>query len=168
MTELTYWDTGIFLAWFLNEQRQPGEMDGIRYQASLVEQKKVRIITSTITIVEVLESKLPVPAREQWLNFTRRPDCILFAVTQTIARMAQEIRNYYSLKTDGYPTVTTPDAIHLATAIHAKCNVFYTLDAQNKVGKQRGLLPLHGYFAGRYRLRIEMPNPPDQVQLDLR
>jgi hypothetical protein len=56
---LYYWDTCIFLAWLNDERRKPGEMDGVREVIGRSKRREVRIITSVLTQVEVLESRLP-------------------------------------------------------------------------------------------------------------
>jgi len=53
--------------------------------------------------------------------------------------------------------VTTPDSIHLATAIIWKVECFYTFDGKDKAKKARALLPLNGNVAGRSLAILSAP-----------
>jgi hypothetical protein len=84
----------------------------------------------------------------------------MYDVNARIARIAHDIRDFYARRNDGLPTLTTPDALHLATAIAYECAAFYTLDAKNRPDKNRSLLSLSGgLVAGRYRLEVAKPTP---------
>jgi hypothetical protein len=65
-----------------------------------------------------------------------------------VSALAREIREYYEAqsKIDGLPRLTTPDAIHVATAIHYKADAFWTFDDGGYGG--RSLLSLNGNVAG--------------------
>jgi hypothetical protein len=84
-----------------------------------------------------------------------------------IAQVAHDLRNYYSEKRDQYggKTLSTPDAIHLATAIIYRVTEFHTFD-QDGDAKHLGLLPLSGDVGGN-RLIICKPRARNP-QLDLR
>jgi hypothetical protein len=59
------------------------------------------------------------------------------------------------------PTLGTPDALHLATAIWHGCDKLWTFDENDKKsGKsaKRGLIPLTGTVGGKYPLCIELPD----------
>ncbi len=64
--------------------------------------------------------------------------------------MAGEIRDYYQKRKelDDLPTVTTPDAVHLATAILHDVDEMHTFDQNDKPNKRRALIPLSGNVAG--------------------
>lgn len=55
-----YWDACMFLAWIKDEQRPSGEMDGVREAVERSKRREVKIVTSVLTSVEVLQSRLPV------------------------------------------------------------------------------------------------------------
>ena len=55
-----YWDTCLFLAWIKDEERLSGEMDGVREIIERSKRREVKIVTSVLTTVEVLDSRLPV------------------------------------------------------------------------------------------------------------
>src|SRR5439155_17868067 len=83
---------------------------------------------------------------------------------RSIAGIAHNIRDFYSKRNDGLPTVTTPDALHLATAIAFKCDKFCTFDGADvkrpdKPKRSRPLLSLGDVVAGQYRLVIVKPKP---------
>jgi len=59
-----YWDSCLFLAWIKDEERKSGDMDGVREVIQRVKQRDARIITSVLTLTEVLDSKLPAGTRE--------------------------------------------------------------------------------------------------------
>jgi PIN domain len=84
--------------------------------------------------------------------------------TAPIMDMAAEIWDYYQRLKDGggsnLPTVETPDAIHLSTAIHYDCKFFYTFDERDIPGgtrPKRGLIPLSGNIDDCYPLIICKP-----------
>ena len=64
--------------------------------------------------------------------------------------------------------LTTPDAIHLATAIAIGCDRFFTFDGQDPKEKRgRKLLPLGPTIAGQYSLATVLPRRPVQAQAKL-
>ena len=85
----------------------------------------------------------------------------MVATDRRIATLASELRNYYQLQkvVDGLPALSSPDATHLATAIHFEVSEFQTFDARDEPKKRRGLLPLNGNVAG-HNLLIRMPPIP--------
>ncbi len=80
-----------------------------------------------------------------------------------------QYRDYYQQRktTDNLPTLTTPDAIHLATAIIYRANEFHTFDEHNETRKRRALLPLNGNVAGYPIVVCKPPIPPIPPQLEL-
>ncbi len=84
-----------------------------------------------------------------------------------IASVAHDLRDYYQTRKDEYggKTLSTPDAIHLATGIIYRVTEFHTFD-QDGDSKNLGLLPLSGNV-GSNRLTICKPHARSP-QLDLR
>lgn len=85
---------------------------------------RAKMFASVLTITEVINKSYEIgdtkriPAR---LNFIHGGGSInIIDVTQAIALKAAQLRAKYHLK--------TPDAIHLATAIEANCDLFFTAD----------------------------------------
>ena len=162
---LYYWDTCLFLAWINDEQRKTGEMDGVREMAARHKRREIKIMTSVVTQVEVLQCKLPAGVDHLFIDFLKR--LIKTSVDSKIAGIAHDIRDFYSAQAhvNGGRTLSTPDAIHLATAIFYRADAFHTFD-ENGSSKSLGLLPLSGNVAG-HKLTICKPEAV-APQLDLR
>lgn len=163
-----YWDTCLFLAWIKDEQRSSGDMDGVREVIDRSKRREVKIITSTLTSVEVLQSRLPAGMERLFNDFMKRIQRI--GMDSKVAAMAHDIRDYYQQNKDqnGGKLLATPDAIHLATAIMYRATEFHTFD-DGKSGsgvKSLGLLGLSGNVGG-HRLTICKPQARNPG-LDLR
>jgi hypothetical protein len=80
--------------------------------------------------------------------------------------LSQQLPDYYQRQRaiDGLPTLTTPDAIHLATAIYYGASEFHTFDERDEPRRRRALLPLSGNVAG-YPLVIIKPPVPNQTPI---
>lgn len=159
MTDIYYWDTCVFIAWLKAEappHRTADEAEGIREIVTKVEKGTAKLITSTITTVELLECDLPIGAKEIYEKLMQRRMMSAISADIRVTALASQIRNFY--KNDpvfNKKTVCTPDAIHLATAILYRADEFHTFDASNK--KSLGLLPLNGDVAG-HQLLIKKPS----------
>lgn len=162
---LYYWDTCMFLAWINDEERKTGEMDGVREVVERVKRREVKVMTSALTLVEVLSAKLPVGFDTLFQNFMRRIDRV--NVDTKVATLAHDIRNHYATRSAefGGKNLSTPDAIHLATAIFYRADEFHTFD-EGGSGKSLGLIPLSGDVGG-HRLTICKPEARHPT-LDLR
>ncbi|GJM43212.1 MAG: hypothetical protein DHS20C21_00540 [Gemmatimonadota bacterium] len=157
-----YWDSCLFLAWLKDEERPEGEMSGVREFLDRAKRSEIRILTSVLTLTEVLEAAVPTDAGSEFQRLFRRRGFGLLQVTRPIAERAAEIRKFYR---DSGSKLPTPDAIHLASAIHYEAAAFHTFD-KGKSGKGVGLLQLDGDVAG-HPLRIHKPLA-EQQSLDLR
>ena len=134
-------------------------MDGLIECVELVEARQVRLITSVITRSEVFECDLSTEVRSQYMRLLNRRNVVLLDNDLRVSELARQIREYYAKqkKIDGLDGIGTPDAIHLATAIHYNADVFYTFDDGKKAGpKGRSLLSLDGNVAG-HNLHICKP-----------
>lgn len=162
---LYYWDTCLFLAWLKDEERRTGDMDGVRELVERSRRREVRIMTSVLTSVEVLASKIPVGFDTLFVNFLKRINRV--SVDIKVAAVAHDLRDFYSTRQAefGNKTLSTPDAIYLATAILYRADEFHTFDEHGS-GKNLGLIPLSGNAAGN-RLTICKPVAL-RPQLDLR
>jgi predicted nucleic acid-binding protein len=143
-----YWDACIFIAWLKNEVRPPGEMDGIVECVEAVERNEIRLITSVQTRTEVFEANLSDQVKTMYADLLKRRNVQLIDNDLRVSDLARQIREYYAELShrDGQPGITTPDAVHLATAIHYKADAFYTFDKGDR--KARSLLSLDGNVAG--------------------
>jgi len=153
---IIYWDSCIFLAWLKDEKRPNHEMDGIYECVREVEIGKTRLITSVITKIEVYEADLSTEVRQKYDALLRRRSVQLLDQDLRISDLGRQIREFYHQQSriDGLPELTTPDATHLATAIHYKADGFWTFDNGRHGG--RSLLSLNGNVAG-YPLTICKP-----------
>ena len=156
-----YWDTSVLLSWIKGEIRPDRQMDGVEDVAKSIMANHCVMLTSVMTQTEVLESSLTPEASEKFKLLFQRRNCQMVATDRRIATLASELRNYYQLQkvVDGLPALSSPDATHLATAIHFEVSEFQTFDARDEPKKRRGLLPLNGNVAG-HNLLIRMPPIP--------
>ena len=150
-----YWDTCLFLAWIKDEERPSGEMDGVREIIERSKRREVRLVTSVLTLVEVLQSRLPVGMDTLFSGLMKR--IIRLGMDSKVASVAHDIRDHYMSRTAefGGKTLSTPDAIHLATAILYRVDEFHTFDRDGS-SKSLGLIPLSGNVGG-HRLIICKP-----------
>jgi predicted nucleic acid-binding protein len=155
---LYYWDTCLFLAWLNDEPRKSGEMDGVRELIARHKRREIRLMTSVLTQVEVLQSRLPVGMGSLFLEVLKR--LTRMGMDIKVASLAHDIRDYYLIHSDqhGGKRLSTPDAIHLATAILYRADEFHTFDEK--------LIPLSGNVGG-HDLRICKPEARSP-ELDLR
>jgi predicted nucleic acid-binding protein len=160
--KIVYWDTGIFLTLLTGEERDPAERFGIQEQIKKFDAGGLKIITSVLTVTEVLRSQLPSDAAQKFTDLRKTPMLQFVNVTMQVANLAHDIRDYYSKHKEIdeiAATITTPDAIHVATAITNKCQTLYTLDYKDRPKKNRSLISLNGSIAdGKHQLSIKKPS----------
>jgi predicted nucleic acid-binding protein len=143
-----YWDSCVFIAWIKDEKRPPGEMDGIYECVGHVQKGKIRIVTSVMTRTEVFETDLTPDVSEKYANLLNRRNVQTLDQDLRVSNLAREIREFYERQSqiDHLPGLSTPDAVHLATAIHYRVEEFWTFDDGGY--KSRSLLSLNGNVAG--------------------
>jgi predicted nucleic acid-binding protein len=163
---IIYWDSCVFLSWIKDEKRPNDEMDGVNEVAQNVFKDHVILLTSDITIGEILDSTLDDVAKQKLKDIFKRRNCRSVAADRRVNSLASEIRDYYQQQktTDYLPTLTLPDAIHLATAIIYSASEFHTFDANDERNRRRAILPLNGNVAG-HPLKICKPPLPPQMPL---
>ena len=165
-----YWDTCVFLAWIKAETCWPQDVtDGIQQTVDEWSSGKVVIVTSSITLLEILSSQLSIVQKDEITKAFARPALQLVDLDRRIAGKASVIRQFYDdrvFKPDGSVEsgriIGMGDAIHLATALSLdRLSEFQTLDGSGKQGKKFGLLGLNDDVAGT-RLSIRLPKyiPP--------
>lgn len=161
-TELEYWDSCIFLALLQGETtHKTGELQYLEQQARKFDIGALGIVTSSITIAEVFEARLSDENKAKFRSMYTRSNFEFIDANVGICQIASEIRGYYKNNPiDGlYPS--TPDAIHIASAIAAQSAtkdglLLITLDEENKK-KEVGLVKLSGLVANKYNLTICRP-----------
>lgn len=108
---------------FFIEQRAP-HVDVLRPFFQAVDRGECRLVTSAVTLLEVLVHPIRKgdEALAQQYNdiLLSSPNIITVPVTPNTAQLAAELRAEHNLK--------TPDAIHVATAIHHGAAAFLTND----------------------------------------
>jgi predicted nucleic acid-binding protein len=161
---IIYLDACIFISILTGEQRPGNETAEVAGLGILIERREITPVTSTMTRVEVLECKLDDQQKEVMKRLIRPPKIQVKDAIAPIMDMAHELRDYYQSEKDSgrskLPTIETPDAIHLATAIFYECDRFYTFDEKdvpNGSRPKRGLIPMSGVLAERYPLTICKP-----------
>ena len=152
-----YWDTCIFFAWLKNESLPPDVMGGIEHILKENKDEKNIIITSTLMITELLEGKINNQAESIFQDCLKRPNIITISPDLPIAFEARRLRDHYYRNNGPGKTLSSPDSIHLATAIIIDAVEFHTLDKSNK--GTLGLLPLSGNVAG-VNLTVCKPQAP--------
>lgn len=84
------------------------------------------MVVSTLLYVEVLEKDMSEGAMEQFKKFIQNRAMVsIVAVDIRVARKAQMIRDTVRKKGE---SVSTPDAVHIATAIVSEAQFFHTFD----------------------------------------
>jgi predicted nucleic acid-binding protein len=162
---VVYWDSCMYIHWLTGNQ--PEGLDdnaGLKEQIRRFKAGEVVLCASVVTSVEVLACTLPEDRVREFLRLREmRDDFSHVAVDPVVADRAHEIRDYYQSLKDHHSgkTLSTPDAIHLATATLHEVDALYTFDKKRR--RFLGLIPLSGNVAGKYDLRIEKPPVPIPV-----
>lgn len=136
-TMAVYWDSSAFLA-LLKQERSHGDgvYDALLSQAGAFDRNQIVLATSTVGITEVLSANLSDDARERLEAMIRRSNFQTISLTDGVARQAARLRRHCFGKEKngvGEPyMLTTPDSIHIVSAMLIKADVLVTLDSDNK------------------------------------
>lgn len=150
MPDRRYWDSDCFLGWL---QAEPDKEEKCRAVLEAAVHGEILIVSSALTIAEVLavrgHEKISPHKRTMVENFFRNEYIVIRNVTRRIAEMARSMVWDHN--------IAPKDAIHVATAIDAKLQLFNTFDR-----------PLCGHSrrVGVPPLTIELPQI-DQPRLQL-
>ena len=148
----TYWDSCVFIDAL---RKTPGRWEHIRYLEDDARSGGSYIYTSTLTIAEVVRCKddetFTDAERRLIANYFTHSFVKIIPVDRIVARAAADIVRVHRLK--------PPDAIHVATALRAKCAVLYTYDGVDG----GGLLAKHDQI-GTPTLPIKRPGEFGQMQ----
>ena len=134
--ERRYWDSACFLAWL---QDEVGRADLCRDVFALAERGEVEIVTSTLTLSEVLHLRpkdaIPAERRAAVESLFNRPHIQTMMLTRRLAERSREVVWGHGVR--------PKDAIHVASALAAKAAVLNTFDGP-LIGKsgQVGTPPL--------------------------
>ncbi len=126
-----YWDSDCFLGWLQAEQ---DKVEQCRQVLAAAEDGKILIVTSALTIAEVLalrgRDKIPPENRDKVESFFRQEYIVVRNITRRIAESARSFVWDYG--------VAPKDALHVATAIDAKLPLLNTFD--QGLHKKSGLI----------------------------
>lgn len=141
-TEILYWDSDAFLGWF---QEEPGKVELCEGTLERAKAGELVIVTSTLTITEVLWKRNSPPVTKDKATivrrFFRRSYIRVRNVTRSVAESAQDLVWDKSIR--------PKDAIHVATALEANASVLETFD--------EFLIKLSGTVGGNPPLIIRKP-----------
>ena len=166
-----YWDSCIYIGWL---KKEPSAwLDGAEAIMKRNYEKKNVIITSVITQIEVLESKLNVEQEKIFQELFSPEDHIQHEVSPAVMRKARVLRDHFlTSNPDKKTNLATPDAIHLATALIHNAQEFHTNDHGKKKEKEteilgtQGLIQLNGVDMAGEKLTISTPSAAE-VETDL-
>lgn len=133
---IIYWDSSAFIA-LLKEEKNHGDgvYSALLSQAGAFDRNQIVLAISTVGITEVLTG-LGNEAREQFESMIRRSNFQTIALSDGIARQAARLRRHcYGKEKNGAGEayiLTTPDSIHIVSAMLIKADVLVTLDSENK------------------------------------
>jgi predicted nucleic acid-binding protein len=158
-----YWDTCVFFAWIKQETFWSEEITkGIEQTIEQVYAKRAVLMTSVVTLTEVLQSQMTVEDKEKYQKAFGHPQLQLMDADRRIAAKAAFIREFYDTRVieagivKSGSIMSLGDALHLATAIHYGVDEFQTLDGGGRRKRRIDLLKLNGSVAGS-RLVIVQP-----------
>lgn len=139
--ERRYWDSDCFLGWL---QAEADKVDLCRQVLNRAESGEIRIITSALTIAEVLNLRghenIPADRRQQVVDFFKKSFISPVSITRRIAERSRDL-----VWDNG---IAPKDALHVATAMYAQVPVLNTFD--------KGLIN-KSYRVGSPPLLIEEP-----------
>ena len=145
MADRRYWDSCAFLGWLSNEQ---GKAEKCETVLDAAESGTIEIVTSALTLTEVIKRKgdkpIPKESEEKIREFFENPWIVVREVDRFIAEDARKLIWTHS-------GLSSPDSIHLATALSLKLSHLDTFDDK--------LIALNGKL-GNPRLIIGHPSVP--------
>lgn len=154
------WDSCIFYTVLKGEDRRSGELDILHEQITKFNEGNLVIIASTLLLVEVRQSKLNSEKMEKFRQMLDRSNLVLADVSPSIAERAATLRN--ELCNDQGKHLSTPDAIHVATAIELEVEM-WTNDSLDNLNTA-GILSLAEEIKSKYDIVICRPHGQAAMQ----
>lgn len=164
----------MFFEWLCKEPMSPEKNKAVTEVLQDNKGEKNVIVTSVITHIECVPSKLDEKLPGARLQYDALWDGVHFVdyqISTNVLRLAREIRDYYFRppvlysKSSGFgKLMDSADAIHLATAIINGADEFHSRDDVTK-GIKVPLVGLYEYsgkdkVCGKYPLKIVSPESP--------
>ena len=157
-----YWDTCIFLAYLQNKPEEQELVEIISALLRRAESGDTLIVVSAFVLAEIRPLRLYEPdhAEVLWdLFHTNRPHLKMAGLSPRIAELAGTIGSEHQ--------ITSPDAVHVATAWSERVDVMFTQDgAPDRERRRSGQLLFYDGKIGKPPLKIEMPMRPPDSQIE--
>lgn len=160
--KIVYWDSCVYITFLKGgEQRDEVDINAMKDMATRLRRREITLLASVLVLTEVLDAHLPAGVDRMFEDIFNLDNVEKVNVDAPIARLAHDLRNHYIVNGEefGGKTLTTPDAIHLATAIIRRASEFHTFDAGGR-GNSIGLLRLGNNVAG-HSLKVCTPGRGD-------
>ena len=158
--DLQYWDSCLFIRYLTDDpqtDKDRAQLENIKPLFEAAHKGHILIVVSTLVLAEI-RPREPFNQRHydliDDLFYRGRSNVRVVAVTPPIARKASELGVTHK-------AMTSPDAVHVATALLEQVSVMYTFDG-DKDGERRRSGKLLGYngILGDPRLPIVAPPEP--------
>ena len=124
-----YWDSDCFLGWLAEEA---DKVDACRQVLDIAERGDIQIVTSALTLSEVLlmrgRSAVPASRRATVRGFFGRSYIVVVPIGREIAERSQDLVWDHGIR--------PKDALHVASAISTGLTLFNTFDNE-LIGKSR-------------------------------
>jgi len=165
---VVYWDSSAFLALLKGEKTHgEGVYEALISQAGAFDRGQIILATSTVGIAEILSANLPDGPIEQFEQMIRRSNFQTITLSDVVSRHAARLRRHcYGREKNGagQPFVlTTPDAVHVVSAMLIKADVAITLDSDNKTvrtdRREMGMTKVSNHYPvpGMHPVPIQRP-----------
>ena len=157
-----YWDTCLFLAYLQNKPEEQELVEIISTRLRLAESGDNLIVVSAFVLAEIRPLRAYEPSHSDviWdLFHTNRPYIKIVGLSPRLAELAATIGSDHA--------ITSPDAVHVATALSERVDVMLTQDgASDKESRRSGKLLSYDGIIGKPPLRIEPPTRPPDSQME--
>ncbi len=137
-------DASLFIAWLTGEQRPDDQAAGIQECFERIRKDEIQAIVSAVLYSEILLGQYPEDKQLAFYKLMSGTNPQVMEVDIRIARTAGELRTYFNTKG---MKMSTPDAVHISTAIHYGAHEFYTVD-EGLTAKLENLLDLSAAVEG--------------------
>jgi len=166
-----YWDTCLFIRYLMDDpqdEKERQQLENIKPLFVAATKGDILVVVSTLVLAELRPRD---PFNQEHLDeiddlfYRARSNIRVVALHPVIARRASQLGSQNK-------KLTSPDAVHLATALTEGVSVFYSFDGDADNERRRsGKLLAYSLQFGEPKLRIEAPPlppppaPPGPAQL---